>query len=64
MRKPLHIRSPRGQHKRDIEAELSKFEQKERAFRQAERDERAAELRLPIAPRRTAIKRIQVYEDS
>ena len=33
---------------RAIEDEFSKFERKERAFRQADRDERAAKLRLPI----------------
>jgi hypothetical protein len=32
-----------------IEDEFSKFERKERAFRQADRQERAARLRLPIS---------------
>jgi hypothetical protein len=31
-----------------FDEEFSKFERKERAFRQAERDERGAKLRLPI----------------
>jgi hypothetical protein len=37
---------------RAVEDELSKFERKELAFRQAERDERAAKLELPIARNR------------
>jgi hypothetical protein len=37
------------------EDEFSKFERKERAFRQAEREERAANLRLPIARNRASI---------
>jgi hypothetical protein len=61
MRKPTR----RERYLRDIQTELSKFEQKERAFCQRDRDERAAQLRLPIAPRRSLIdKRVRVYEDS
>jgi hypothetical protein len=33
---------------RAVDEEFSKFERKERAFRQVERAERAAKLRLPI----------------
>jgi hypothetical protein len=40
--------SPREHFTRAVEDEFSKFERKERAFRQADRDERAAKLRLPI----------------
>jgi hypothetical protein len=40
---------------RVVEDELSKFERKERAFRQAEQDERIAKLRLPIARNRPFI---------
>ena len=42
------VRSPREHFMRAVDEEFSKFERKERAFRQAERDERAAQLRLPI----------------
>jgi len=31
-----------------VERELSKFEHKERAFRQADREERAAKMKLPL----------------
>ena len=37
---------------RAVEDELCKFEHKELAFRQAERDERAAKMGLPIARNR------------
>jgi hypothetical protein len=40
---------------RVVEDELSKFERKERAFRQAEQDERIANLRLPVARNRSFI---------
>ena len=40
---------------RVVDDELSKFERKERAFRQAEQDERIAKLRLPIARNRPFI---------
>jgi hypothetical protein len=40
--------TPREHFRRAVEDELSKFERKERAFRQADRDERAAKLRLPV----------------
>jgi hypothetical protein len=50
MFKPTQItRSPRDHFMRAVEDEFSKFERKERAFRQAERAERAANLRLPIS---------------
>jgi hypothetical protein len=49
MFRPTRIsKSPREHFKRAVDEEFSKFERKERAFRQAERDERAAKLRLPI----------------
>jgi hypothetical protein len=41
-------RTPREHFMRAAEDELAKFEHKERAFRQADRDERAAKLRLPL----------------
>jgi hypothetical protein len=34
---------------RAVDSELDAFESKEKAFRQAEREERAAQLRLPLA---------------
>jgi hypothetical protein len=40
---------PREHFKRTVEDELAKFEREERAIRQADRDDRAAQLRLPIA---------------
>jgi hypothetical protein len=40
--------TPREHFMRAVDDEFSKFERKERAFRQAERDERAAQLGLPI----------------
>jgi hypothetical protein len=45
-------KSARERFMRAVEDELSKFEHKELAFRQAERDERAAKLGLPIARNR------------
>jgi hypothetical protein len=49
MNKLLRIaRTPREHFMRAVEDELSKFEQKERGFRQADREERAAKLRLPV----------------
>ncbi len=49
MYRPMRIgRTPREHFMRAVDDELSKFERKEREFRQAERDERAAKLRLPI----------------
>jgi hypothetical protein len=41
-------KTPREHFMRAAEDELAKFERKERAFRQADRDERAAKLRLPL----------------
>jgi hypothetical protein len=40
---------PRASLKRIVDDELAKFERRERAFRQAERNERATRLRLPLA---------------
>jgi hypothetical protein len=57
MDKPTHIaRTPREHFMRAVEEEFSKFERKEWALRQAERDERAAKLRLPIAPSRPLVR--------
>jgi len=42
-------KTPREHFMRAVDDELAKFERKERAFRQSERDERAARLKLPIA---------------
>ena len=41
-------KSPREHFMRSVDDELAKFERKERAFQQAEREERAARLKLPI----------------
>jgi hypothetical protein len=41
-------KTPREHFMRTVDNELAKFERKERAFQQAERDERAARLRLPL----------------
>jgi hypothetical protein len=41
-------KTPREHFMRGVDDELAKFERKERAFRQAEREERAARLKLPI----------------
>jgi hypothetical protein len=49
-----HILNPREHFMRAVDDEFAKFERKERAFRQAEREERAAELRLPIVQARPA----------
>jgi hypothetical protein len=47
-------KTPREHFMRAVEDELSKFERKERSFRQAVRQERADQLRLPIT--RNALK--------
>jgi hypothetical protein len=49
-------RSPREHFMRAIEDELSKFELKEREFRQADRQERASKLRLPLAHSQPSIR--------
>jgi len=41
-------KTPREHFMRAAEDELAKFERKERVFRQADRDERAARLKLPV----------------
>ena len=41
-------KTPREHFMRAVDDELAKFERKERAFQQAEREERAARLKLPI----------------
>jgi hypothetical protein len=45
--------TPREHFRRAIEDELSKFERKERAFLKADREERAARLKLPVGKDRT-----------
>ena len=57
MFRPTRIsRSPREHFMRAVDEEFSKFERKERAFRQAERDERAAKLRLPTARKQPSVQ--------
>jgi len=43
------LKTPREHFKRAIDDELAKFERKEIAFQRADRDERAAKLRLPVS---------------
>jgi hypothetical protein len=45
---------PRARLKQIVDAELAKFERREHAFRQAERNERATKLRLPLTATRYA----------
>jgi|SRR5580704_6791245 hypothetical protein len=53
MYKPTWIaRTPREHFMRAVQDEFSKFERAERAFRQADQDDRAAKLRLPVARNR------------
>jgi hypothetical protein len=42
---------------RAVDDELAKFERKEMAFQQAEREERASRLRLPLARENPASRR-------
>ena len=42
-------RTPREHFMRTVDEEFDRFERKERAFRQADRDERAARLHFPLA---------------
>jgi hypothetical protein len=49
MRSTFEAKTPREHFMRAVHDELSKFERKERAFRKAERAERAAQLRLAAA---------------
>jgi hypothetical protein len=46
-------KTPREYFMRTADDEFAKFERQERALRQAEREERAAQLRLPLARNRT-----------
>jgi hypothetical protein len=48
MRRTFEAKTPREHFMRAVDDELSKFERRELVFRQADRDERAAELRLPV----------------
>jgi hypothetical protein len=41
-------KSPREHFRRAVEDEFAKFERKERAFRRADKQERAAKLHLPV----------------
>ena len=57
MYKPTRIvKAPREHFMRAVADEFSKFERKERAFRQADRNERAAQLRLPIAHNQLSVQ--------
>lgn len=47
--RPKIAKTPREHFTLAADEEFSKFERQERALRQAERIERAAQLRLPIA---------------
>jgi hypothetical protein len=49
IRKERIARTPREHFMRAVDDELAKFERKEMAFQQAEREERASRLRLPLA---------------
>ena len=50
MSRPTRIvRSPREHFMSAVDDEFSKFERQERALRQAEREERAAKLKLPVS---------------
>ena len=51
---------PRARLKQIVDAELAKFERQEHAFRQAERNERATKLRLPLTA--TKYASIQSHE--
>ena len=51
--KPI-AKTQREHFMRAVDDELDKFERKERAFRQQERAERAAQLRLPITNKMSA----------
>jgi hypothetical protein len=56
MRKPTAIaKSPREHLMRARDDEFSKFERKEKAFRQADRDERAAKFGLPLRQSRPSM---------
>jgi hypothetical protein len=49
MYRPTRVaKSPREHFMRAVDDEFSKFERNERALRQAERAERAAQLQLPL----------------
>lgn len=55
MIKPTGIAKPPREHfKRAVQDELSKFERRERLLRKSKREERAAQLRLPILRRHLA----------
>jgi hypothetical protein len=49
IKKERIARTPREHFMRAVDDELAKFERKEMAFQQAEREERASRLRLPLA---------------
>jgi hypothetical protein len=46
-------KTPREHFTRTADDEFTKFEREERVLRQAERAERATQLRLPLAPNQT-----------
>jgi hypothetical protein len=49
MSKRTIMKTPREHFMRAVEDELAKFERREIAFQRADRDERAAKLRLPVS---------------
>ena len=49
MSKRKIMKTPREHFMRAVENELAKFERREIAFQRADRDERAAKLRLPVS---------------
>jgi hypothetical protein len=57
IRKERIARTPREHFMRAVDDELAKFERKEMAFQQAEREERASRLRLPLARENPASRR-------
>ena len=52
-------KTPREHFMRAVDDEFAKFERKENAFRRAEREERAAQLRLPVAQDRASVENRQ-----
>jgi hypothetical protein len=55
VKRKVTAETPREHFLRAFGDEFSKFERRERAFRQAERDERAARLKLPLDRSASAI---------
>ena len=57
-KRTLGVETPREHFMRAVHDELAKFERKERAFQQIDRDERAARLRLPVKLRHTVLSQM------